>query len=252
LAGIRSYSADYAELFKVYRRSNSERLTEYLQGLFHDGKHNIERMNERIDTSKYHQLHHFISVSKWDHKPVLAEVGRDISALLAKKGGPVALVIDEEGHAKKGEKSVGVSRQYLGGEGKVDNGQVTVFASLNQGDDVGMVNCRLYLPKGWTDDRERCKAAGIPEGERAYKTKWELALDMVDEISGKVAYVWVNADGFYGNSQGFRLGLGKREKHFVLDIHSDQNVYLSDPRPYVPAPSGKGAAAPSPVSAFPP
>lgn len=111
-----------------------------MTGLFHHGKHNIERMNEQVKDATYHQLHHFISESAWEHKPLLKQLGLDISSLLSKKGGLKGLVIDEEGHVKKGKHSVGVSRQYLGSIGKVDNGQVSVFAALNQGDDVGMVN----------------------------------------------------------------------------------------------------------------
>ena len=59
------------------------------------------------------------------------------------------------------KKSVGVARQYLGSIGKVDNGQVAVFAALSQGDDVAMVDTGLYLPKIWVEDKARCKKAGI-------------------------------------------------------------------------------------------
>jgi SRSO17 transposase len=95
-------------------------------------------MVERVESSLYHQLQHFISDSKWEHQPVLQAVGRDISSLLAQKGGLRGLTIDEEGHVKKGQDSVGVAGQYLGSIGKLDNGQVSVFAALNQGDDVAM------------------------------------------------------------------------------------------------------------------
>ncbi len=93
-------------------------------------------MVEQVADSTYHQLQHFISDSPWDHKPVLQEVGRDIRQLLTSKGGYRGLIIDEEGHVKKGTKSAGVARQYLGSIGKVDNGQVSVLAALNQQDDV--------------------------------------------------------------------------------------------------------------------
>jgi SRSO17 transposase len=215
-------------------------LVQYLQGLFQEGKHNIERMVERIEASVYHQLHHFISESQWAHQPVLAAVGRDISTLLASKGGECGLTIDEEGHVKKGKESVGVARQYLGSIGKVDNGQVTVFAALNQADDVAMVNARLFLPAEWTTDKKRSEKAGVPEQARQYRSKWELALEMIHEMEGLVRYAWINADGFYGHAQGFRLGLLQRKKCFVVDIHQDQSLYESHPMPCLPEWSGKG------------
>ncbi len=208
--------------------------------MFQEGKHNIERMAERVVGSRYHQLQHFISDSPWEHGPVLQAVGRDISQLLSGKGGPKGLLIDEEGHVKKGKESAGVARQYLGSVGKVDNGQVSVLAALNQADDVALVNVRLFLPEQWTKDKARCQKAGIPPASQVYKRKWELALEMIDELEGNITYDWVNADGFYGNAQGFRLGLHKRNKLFVLDIHQDQRVYLTYPAPSLPDWSGKG------------
>jgi SRSO17 transposase len=231
---ISHYCSLYGDLFKVYRRSNERSLSEYIEGLFHECKHNIERLTERIPSSSYHQLQHFISDSKWEHKPVLQDAGRDISRLLAQQGGACGLTIDEEGHLKKGKESVGGARQYLGSIGKVDNGQVSVFAALNQGEDVAMVNVKLFLPQHWCEDSKRCEKVGIPLDERLYKTKWELALEMIDEMEGLVNYDGVNADGFYGNAQGFGAGLAGRKKFFVLDIHQDQGVYEQPPSPYVP------------------
>jgi SRSO17 transposase len=206
-------------------------------------------MNEQVKDATYHQLHHFISESAWEHKPLLKQLGVDISSLLSKKGGLKGLVIDEEGHVKKGKHSVGVARQYLGSIGKVDNGQVSVFAALNQGDDVGMVNAKLFLPQEWINDSKRCQKVGIPSEMQVFKTKWELALDMIDEMDENLSYDWINGDGFYGNAQGFRQGLARRGKFFVLDIHSDQNVYLAHPQASVPEASNARGRKPSiPVS----
>lgn len=65
------------------------------------------------------------------------------------------LILDESGYLKSSKDSVGTAHQYLGSIGKVDNGQVAVLAALSQGDDAGMVNCRLYLSKEWTSDKKR-------------------------------------------------------------------------------------------------
>ena len=198
-------------------------------------------MDELIANSKYQQLHHFISESPWPHKPVLQSVGQDLSALFGQRAEPVGLIIDESGHRKSGSKSVGVSRQYLGSIGKTDNGQVGVFAALSQGDDVGMVDVRLYLPKEWTDDKKRCDKAGIPIGEQQFKTKPILALDIIKDTADILKYDWIGGDAAYGDSTELRLGIAALGKIFVLDVRGNQHVYLKHPKPYIPdGPAGQG------------
>lgn len=212
-----------------------------MEGLFHEGKHNIARMAERIPGSNYDQLHHFISNSPWAHEPVLAAVGKDISSLFSANSGPVGLIIDESGHRKSGKKSVGVSRQYLGSIGKTDNGQVAVFGALAQGDHVGMVDARLYLPKSWTRDKKRCDKAGIPANNQLFKTKPQLALEMIQSLEDVVAYDWIGGDGIYGDSAELRRGIAALGKKYVLDVHKKQSVYLEHPRPFIPeGPTGQG------------
>ena len=231
---LEKYTNQYSCLFKVYRRANKEKLLQYMEGLFHEGKHNIERMNERIKTSSYHQLQHFISVSPWDHKEVLKVVSKDISELLEKREALTGLIIDESGHGKRGKKSVGVARQYLGSIGKIDNGQVAVYCALCQEDDVAMVDTRLFLPESWTKDRKRCKKAGIPDKDQVYKTKPMLALDMIKDNHNRIAYDWVGGDSIYGNSIKLRKGLQALEQLYVMDTSERLLVYLQDPKPYIP------------------
>lgn len=196
-------------------------------------------MNERIVKSDYQQLHHFISVSPWNHQPVITQVGEEMSNLFEDRAELVGLILDESGHRKSGKKSVGVCRQYLGSIGKVDNGQVAVFAALSQGDDVGMVDARLYLPKVWTEDKARCKKAGIPKIHQAYNTKPILALEMIKAMQERVKHDWVGGDSIYGNSKDLRTGLQELEELFVMDVSEDLLVYLEDPKPYIP-PSKEG------------
>ena len=247
--GLSDYISRYSNLFKVHRSENKEKALQYLEGLFHDGKHNIERMNERIESSDYQQLHHFISDSPWSHEKVLKEVSKDISELFEKRSASTGLILDESGHRKGGKKSVGVSRQYLGSIGKVDNGQVAVFASLSQADDVGMIDTRLYLPKSWTEDKARCDQAGIPEKDQEYKTKPELALDMINSHQGRVKYDWVGGDSIYGNSIKLRKGLQQLKQLYVMDTSESLLVYLKNPNPYIPKSNpGKGRKKSSYVS----
>ena len=127
----------------------------------------MERMEEEIEESEYRAYQHFISNSNWDNEGLQRAVALESSKLLdlhkENKGFPTGYIIDESGHLKKGEKSVGVRRQYAGVFGKVDNCQVGVYSSLVNEKYATIINERLFLPKKWTEDIPRCKKAGIPE-----------------------------------------------------------------------------------------
>ncbi|MEM6806144.1 MAG: IS701 family transposase, partial [Bacteroidota bacterium] len=202
--------------------------------MFHEGKHNIERMNERIVDSSYDSLHHFISDSPWDHRLVLSAVRQDISKLFEERSGSIGLLIDESGHPKRGNDSVGVARQYLGSVGKIDNGQVGVFAALAQNTEVAMVNARLYLPQAWSKDKRRCAKVGVPKEEQKHLTKPQIALKMIKEMEGEIQYDWVGGDCIYGASPVLRKGIEEVGKSYVLDIREHKSVYLQDPCPYIP------------------
>jgi SRSO17 transposase len=118
--------------------------------------------------------------------------------------------------------------------GKVDNGQVAVFGALANGQDVAPVDVRLYLPEAWTKDPKRCERAGVPESERRFRTKPELALEIVRHArENGLRYGWVGADAGYGKGPGFCLALDGMEETFCVDLHSDFRVYQEDPKPYL-------------------
>lgn len=191
-------------------------------------------MQERIPGSVYENLQYFISESKWDSRAVINEISRqmvDSFAFLPEQAG---LILDESGWEKSGEHSVGVARQYIGNVGKVSNGQVGVFAALCKGNKAGLVGGRLYLPKEWTNDPKRCTKAGIPTSEQPYRTKPELAIEIIKDLTGNVTYDWVGGDAAYGNSPTLRQFLRERDKTFVLDVGEGLGVYLTDPEPYIP------------------
>jgi SRSO17 transposase len=90
------------------------------------------------------------------------------------------LVIDETGFLKKGEKSVGVARQYTGTAGKVENCQVGVFLAYAASRGRAFLDRALYLPEEeWALNKERLRQAGVPEEEMSFATKGELALRML-------------------------------------------------------------------------
>jgi len=233
-------------LFQVARHNQTQRALQYIQGLLklEKGKANMERMEEEIPESEYRAYQQFITHSKWDYKGVIFKVFKDTSELMGrvkiKSKKPTGLIIDESAHLKKGTKSVAVGRQYAGVVGKVDNCQVGVYSSLVNDTQAGLVNERLFIPGDWAKDKTRCKLAGIPKEHIKFKTKPELALEMIDEMVNEgVEFDWVGGDGLYGHNRELRSGLDARGLLFILDIHKDETVFIERPDFCIPPKSGK-------------
>lgn len=189
---------------------------------------------EVVEGSDYQPLHHFLSVSNWDGTGVIDQVAMQADAAL---GGfeDSCLLLDETSFPKKGDKSVGVARQWSGRLGKVENCQVAVFASLSRGFHSTLVDTRLYLPKEWTDSPERCRDAKVPEEHIVLRSKSELALEMVLQARERgMRFSWVGVDGAYGKEPLFLRALDDSDERFIADVHRDQRVYLEDPSPFVP------------------
>jgi SRSO17 transposase len=207
---------------------------QYVKGLFQGQKRNIERMVERVTESEYYSLQHFISESPWDARKGFDQVATDTSHLFESYAS-VGLLIDESSHRKKGNKSVGVSRQYCGTIGKVDNCQVAVYGALSTQKYYGLIDVALYLPQSWIENPQRCKQAKVPKERLQYKSKPELAMEIIKHQKQLgTRFDFVSADGLYGNSYWFQDELDKLGQLFVLDVHEDQYVYISCPEIFVP------------------
>lgn len=221
--------------FQIYHYDTTLHAHQYLQGLMQGGdRKNMERMEEVVPDTDYQALQQFISDSPWDAQDVMDETALRASELI---GDPkdACLIIDETSFNKKGKKSVGVARQYLGSVGKVDNGQVGVFTALCRDSQVALLQGRIYLPEEWVKDKARCCAAKIPEDERAFKTKDALALEQVRRARNLgVRFGWVLADAGYGKGPDFLFALEDMKERFLVDVHKNFIVYKADPRPHVP------------------
>lgn len=241
-ARFQSFSKRFGKHFLRGTRSVALQAQMYLQGLMQASRKNMERMEEVVPDSNYQSLQHFISDSEWETRDVLDQVAREADRHL---GGSKSscLLLDETAFQKKGESSVGVERQWSGRLGKVENSQVAVFASLARGKYATLIDTRLYLPKSWIEDPERCLAAGVPESKMVLKSKADLAFEMVVQARHNgVRFSWVGVDGGYGKEPGFLRRLEDHGEVFVADVHKDQQIYLEDPDPRVPekkAPRGK-------------
>jgi SRSO17 transposase len=235
-----SFVKTYTEHFQSYRHNVSDKARQYASGLMQAGsRKNMDRMAEVVPDSKSRNLQQFLTHSKWSHREVIDHVAQDADKLLGDSR-QACLLIDESGFAKQGKRSVGVARQWLGRLGKVDNGQVAVFGALAKGRYAAPVDVRLYLPEQWTDDPKRCERAGVSEGERVFRTKTELALEIVRHgRRNNLRFGWVGADAGYGKGPGFCFALDEMGETFAVDLHSDFHVYLEDPKPYVPQKTNK-------------
>ncbi len=204
---------------------------------------NIERISEDLDAD-YHQMQHFITESNWNARSVIDQVSREVSTTLPKRK-LTGLIIDESGWVKKGDKSVGVGWQYCGNVGKISNSQVAVFACLSNGDFASMVDARLYLPLDWCNDPVRCKEAGIPTENRVFKTKLELALDIIrQQVENGISFDYIGGDGYYGNDANLARAIEQMGYIYMLDIHSDQKIFTNQPELFIP--ERKGTKGPRP------
>ena len=204
----------------------------YVRGLLLDGERkSIEPMAQRLPEGNVQAMQQFIGQSPWDWKPVWEKLGQRMTAEL--EADP-AWVIDDTGFPKQGTHSVGVERQYSGTLGKTGNCQVAV--SVHHVGEQGNVplGWRLYLPESWAKDAERRKQAGIPE-EIVFRKKWELALEIIDQIRGwGVPDQVVLADAGYGDATELREGLDQRGLAYAVGITPQLGVWLKPPKLIVP------------------
>jgi SRSO17 transposase len=141
-------------------------------------------------------------------------------------GDPAAvLVIDETGFLKKGPKSVGVARQDSGTAGRIENGQIGVFLAYAAPGGSAFLDRALSLPKGWTADRARCAAAGVPPAV-AFATKGDLAQAMLAQaFAAAVPSAWVTGDEPYGNDGDLRRWLETQDRAYVLAVAGSHPIW---------------------------
>lgn len=234
LEHLESHFAAYSACFASATRSVDEPALLYVRGLFQSRRANMEQMAEVVAESRYQRLHHMLSESAWDRRGVYRQLVRDANAHFG-RGGPCAFVIDESGFGKKGEMSAGVARQWNGRLGKTDNCQVGVFGAITREGVAALIDEELYLPEQWTQDPARCEQAGIPEAAREFRTKGQIAFEMVLRARrAGLQFAYSVLDGGYGHLPWLLRDLDAEGEIFLAEVHSDQAIYLDDPAPSVP------------------
>lgn len=240
---LEAYQGIYDNYF--CRKEQKREARGYLAGLMQPlPNKSIERIvlhNQGDDANAIRAMQHFMSQGAWQDDPILKRHWQEVDQEIGSEDGVV--IADGSGIPKQGQDSVGVKRQWCGQLGKVDNCQVGVFLGYASQQGYTLLDRRLYLPEEWVTDeayadrREKC---GVPE-EISFKTKPELVLDMVKEVtdSGQLRFRWLTCDEEFGRDPSFLDKVGQYLWYFA-EIPSNTAVWLDRPRTEVPKWSGRG------------
>jgi SRSO17 transposase len=215
------------------RAEPRRRVLAYLRGLLGPvGRKNGWQLAEHARERTPDGMQRLMSTADWDPDLVRDDLRGYVVEHL---GDPQAvLVVDETGFLKKWITSVGVQRQYSGTAGKVDNCQLGVFLAYASAKGRAFIDRELYLPRSWTDDPARCRAARVPS-EVGFRTKPQLARVLLERaLDAGVPASWVTADEVYGGDPALRCWLEDRGMSYVLAVKGTE--------PLVTATQGSGRA----------
>ena len=166
-------------------------------------------------------LQQFLKACLWDDVGLVDEVQRQLhAAVVDLPPDPIGTIaiLDETSSLKKGDKTPGVQRQYLGCVGKIANGVVTVHLAVAHGQFKSLLDSELFLPESWDQDRERCREADIPDDVR-YRPKWRIGLELTANAqSNGWTFDWMTFDEGYGGKPGFLSILHLADQQYVGEV----------------------------------
>jgi SRSO17 transposase len=205
-----------------------QRAQDYLRGLLSEAERkNSWQLAEVAGNATPYGIQHLLGRASWDADALREDLREYVIEHLADAGSVLesSLIVDETGFIKKGDKSVGVKRQYTGTVGKKrENCQVGVFLAYASERGQAFIDRELYLPEEWAEDKERRERAGVPD-EVGMRTKPELAKEMLRRaLEAGVKAGWVVADSLYGDSRRLGMFLEDREQPYVLALSGKAHV----------------------------
>ena len=209
------------------RRDLRSRARRYVRGLLGPvQRKNSWQLAEHIGDATPHGLQRLLGRARWDTEEVRDEVRRYAAKHLLSEGEGGVLVVDETGFLKKGDKSVGVQRQYSGTAGRIENCQVGVFLALCGSRGRALIDRALYLPQSWCEDQDRLCEAGVPTSV-SFATKPELARTMIGRaLDAGLQPQWVLGDEVYGSDSKTRRFLESHGQPYVLTVSSQQRLWV--------------------------
>jgi SRSO17 transposase len=208
------------------RREARRHAWAYIRGLLSP----VERKNgwqlaEVNGAATPYGIQHLLGRARWEAEAVR----NDLRAYLVEHmGTPQAvLVLDETGFLKKGQQSAGVARQYSGTAGRIENCQIGVFLAYASRQGHALLDCALYVPQAWTNDRERCAQAGLPE-QHPFATKPQLARQLLKRaFDAWVPTAWVTGDSVYGDDRRLRVWLEAQGHAYVMAVSGKEYVWCA-------------------------
>jgi len=157
-------------------------------------------------------MQRLLSAAVWDE----AGVRDDLREYVLEHFADAGAVVGETGDLKKGTGTVGAQRQYTGTAGRTENAQVAVYLAYAAPAGSAFIDRALYLPRPWTSDSVRCRAAGVPQ-DTEFATKPALAKAMITRaVEAGAPAAWVTADEVYGQDPQLRAELARRGLGYVL------------------------------------
>src|SRR5271155_3905481 len=198
-----------------------DHLRTYCRGLLSDLPRKSAEPIALASGTPVRTLQEFLRDHSWDHLQATDQAQKHAAGLLPKlpdDGLGTIGIVDETGQPKKGDKTPGVQRQWCGRLGKVENCIVTVHLGVSRGRFTALLGGDLFLPQAWSDDRTRCRAAGIPD-EVVHRPKWEIALEQLDRAkTNGLTFDWLTFDEGYGKIPDFLAGVDERQQRFVGEV----------------------------------
>jgi SRSO17 transposase len=227
-ARLRAFLSEYSDCFG--RHEPADHLRRYVRGQLSDlPRKSVEPIALQFGT-RPRTLQQFLSHAKWDEDRMRQRMQEQVSA---RYSSPWAVgIIDETSYVKKGEQTPAVQRQHCGAVGKKENCVVTVHLAYaaQQGLRV-LLDGELFLPEGWSADRERCRKAGIPDS-MVYRPKWKIALELLERAVGNgVGFAWLTADEGYGRIPEFHQELDRRGQPYVVEVPRNFYGWCQRPEP---------------------
>lgn len=227
---LKGFHEQFADCFQ--RSESREHFFNYMAGQFSPlERKSIEPIALALKDCNVRSMQRFVSDAPWDDENMITKYRNLVNEDLGSPGG--TLIFDESGFIKKGQDSIGVSRQYCGTVGKVDNCQVGVFAAYASGHGYALIDKRLFIPKKWFTDayRERRIKCNLPE-DIVFRTKPQLAVEMLNALVKEdvLPFKYVLADSLYGISPEFIEAVeALPDKTYFVQVPKDTLCWLKRP-----------------------
>ena len=173
-------------------------------------------------------LQEFLGLFRWDEGAVRDRLQQRVAR---RHGDPRAVgLLDETSFVKKGAKTAAVQRQHCGAVGKTENCVVSVHLGYATPDFHTLLDGEVYLPRDtWHADRERCRAAGIPD-DVVYRSKWQIGLSQIQRaLANGVRFAWLTFDEGYGGKPPFLRALDALGQTFVAEAPANFTLWTKAP-----------------------